>query len=89
MRPGSVLRHPVLSIVATREDLASARADNRMSAYVYGDVLVLAATAAVYDSAIRSGEALLVVLGTVNALRPRGSLGAGTAAGTRLRRPPS
>jgi hypothetical protein len=65
MRPGSVLRYPVLAMVAPREDLASARADNRMSAYVYGDVLVLAATAGVYDSAIRSGEALLVVLGTV------------------------
>jgi hypothetical protein len=52
-------------MVATREDLESARADNRMSAYVYGDVLVLAATAGVYDAAIRSGEALLVVLGTV------------------------
>jgi hypothetical protein len=65
MSPGSVLRHPVLAMVATREDLAAARADNRMSAYVYGDVLVLAATAGVYDSEIRSGEALLVVLGTV------------------------
>jgi hypothetical protein len=65
MRPGGVLRHPVLAMVAPREDLPSARADNRMSAYVYGDVLVLAATAGVYDSAIRSGEALLVVLGTM------------------------
>jgi hypothetical protein len=65
MRPDSVLRHPVLAMAATREDLTSGRADNRMSAYVYGDVLVLAATAGVYDAAIRSGEALLVVLGTV------------------------
>jgi hypothetical protein len=61
----SVLRHPVRAVVATREDLTSTRADNRMSAYVYGDVLVLAATAGVYDTAIRSGEALLVVLGTI------------------------
>ena len=65
MRPEGPLWHPLRALIATREDLESARADNRMSAYIYGDVLVLAATAGVYDSAIRSGEALLVVLGTV------------------------
>lgn len=65
MRVEGVRWHPLRALIATREDLASARADNRMSAYIYGDVLVLAATAGVYDSAIRSGEALLVVLGTV------------------------
>ena len=59
------LQFMVSAIVATREDLTPRRADNRMSAYVYGDILVLAATAGVYDSAIRSGEALWVVLGTV------------------------
>jgi hypothetical protein len=59
------LRYMVSVVGATREDLSSRRADNRMSAYVYGDILVLAATAGVYDSAIRSGEALFVVLGTV------------------------
>ena len=59
------LQYTVSAIIATREDLSSRRADNRMSAYVYGDILVLAATAGVYDSAIRSGEALWVVLGTV------------------------
>ena len=60
-----MLRYLVRAVIATREDLTSTRADNRMSAYVYGDILVLAATAGVYDTAIRSGEALLVVLGTV------------------------
>lgn len=65
MQPAGVLRHPLRALITTRGDLASARADNRMSAYVYGDVLVLAATAGVYGSAIRSGEALLVVVGTV------------------------
>jgi hypothetical protein len=59
------LRHVARAVIATREDLNSTRADNRMSAYVYGDILVLAATAGVYDTAIRSGDALLVVLGTV------------------------
>ncbi len=65
MWSAGVLRHPLRAVVATREDLTSVRADNRVSAYVYGDVLVLAAAAGVYDDAIRSGEALLVVLGTV------------------------
>jgi len=59
------LQYMVSAVIATRGDLSSRRADNRMSAYVYGDILVLAATAGVYDSAIRSGEALFVVLGTV------------------------
>jgi hypothetical protein len=60
-----LLRHPIHAVLATREDLEPLRADNRMSAYVYGDILVLAATAGVYDTAIRDGEALLVVLGTI------------------------
>ena len=61
----SPIRHPVQALVSRGEDLTQLRADSRMSAYVYGDVLVLAATAGVSASAIRSGEALLVVLGTV------------------------
>ncbi len=36
-----------------------------MSAYVYGDVLVLAACVGVTAPAIRSGQAVLVVLGTM------------------------
>lgn len=36
-----------------------------MSAYVYGEILVLAATAGVSQSDIRSGRSLLVVLGTI------------------------
>lgn len=65
MWSAGVLRHPIRAVFATREDLTSLRADNRVSAYVYGDVLVLAATAGVDDDAIRSGVALLVVVGTV------------------------
>ena len=60
-----VLRRPTHTLIVTWEDLTPLRADNRVSAYVYGDVLVLAATAGVYDDAIRSGEALLVAVGTV------------------------
>jgi hypothetical protein len=41
------------------------RAESRVSAYVYGDVLVLAATVGVSAAAIRSGEAVLIVLGTM------------------------
>lgn len=36
-----------------------------MSAYVYGDVLVMAATAGVSTDEIRTGRAVLIVLGTV------------------------
>lgn len=59
------IRHPVRALVGRREDLVQLRAESRMSAYVYGDVLVLAATAGVSVGAIRSGEAVLIVLGTV------------------------
>lgn len=65
MTPARAPRHPIWALATTREDLDPQRADNRMSAYVYGDILVLAATAGVYDTAVRSGEALLVVLGTI------------------------
>jgi hypothetical protein len=41
------------------------RAESRVSAYVYGDVLVLAATVGVSAGAIRSGAAVLVVVGTM------------------------
>lgn len=58
-------RHPVELILRRRSDLDSHRADSRVSEYVYGDVLVLAATAGVYRAAIASGQAVLVVLGTV------------------------
>jgi hypothetical protein len=41
------------------------RAESRISAYVYGDVLVLAACVGVAAPAIRSGQAVLIVLGTM------------------------
>ena len=55
----------VRSALATRADLPRRRAENRMSAVVYGDVLVLAATAGVSRAMGASGEAALIVLGTV------------------------
>jgi hypothetical protein len=63
--PASPIRRPARALVGQPEQLAGQRADSRISAYVYGDVLMLAATAGVSTSAIRSGEALLVVVGTV------------------------
>ncbi len=65
MTTSQPLRHPVQALVTRRDDLTAQRAESRMSAYVYGDVLVLAATAGVSAGAVRSGAALLVVLGTV------------------------
>lgn len=59
------MRHPVQALLIRRDDLDDRRAESRMSAYVYGDVLVLAATAGVSLGAVRSGAAVLVVLGTV------------------------
>jgi hypothetical protein len=59
------LRHPVLALTRRREGLTDQRADSRVSAFVYGDVLVLAATLGVSPAAIRSGDAILVIAGTV------------------------
>jgi hypothetical protein len=44
--------------------LPPARAARRMSAYVYGNVLVLAAVVAATSDAIEDGKAVLIVLGT-------------------------
>lgn len=65
MTATSPIRHPVRTLLDGHRELPGQRADSRISAYVYGDVLVLAATAGVPLSAIRSGQALLVVVGTV------------------------
>ncbi|UIJ33912.1 hypothetical protein [Allobranchiibius sp. GilTou73] len=60
-----VLQHPVHTYVQAAGEIEPARAESRMSAYIYGDILVLAATAGVSRGDIHSGKALLVVLGTV------------------------
>lgn len=60
-----VLQHPVRTYVHASGRIEPARAESRMSAYVYGEILVLAATAGVTWDEIRSGNALLVLLGTV------------------------
>ena len=65
MRLLDALRHPALTITRRRGGLSSKRADSRVSAFIYGDVLVLAATVGVSGEAIRSGDAVLVVLGAV------------------------
>ena len=52
-----------LGLTGHPDSLAPYRAESRLSAYVYGSVLVLAATAGVSDGAIGSGEAVLIVLG--------------------------
>ena len=55
-----------LQRIRERKDgpLSSARAARRMSAYVYGNVLVLAAVVGVGEEAIDSGRAVLIVLAT-------------------------
>ncbi len=46
------------------EPLGPERASNRISAYVYGNILVLAAVAGASSPSIESGTAVFVVLGT-------------------------
>ena len=55
-----------LDRVTTRKEgpLAPSRAARRMSAYVYGNVLVLAAVVAATNDAIEDGHAIWIVLGT-------------------------
>jgi hypothetical protein len=48
-----------------RSDVAEARAESRVSAYVYGNVLVLAAVVGASPAAVRSGAAVAIVVGTV------------------------
>lgn len=60
-----LLLHPVRTFTSADTQLPTTRAESRMSAFVYGDVLVLAATAGVSYSDISSGKALLIILGTV------------------------
>jgi hypothetical protein len=55
-----------LDLVTSRKEgpLPPGRAARRMSAYVYGNVLVLAAVVAATSDAIEDGHAVLIVLGT-------------------------
>jgi hypothetical protein len=54
---GTLTRH--------RDDVATARAESRVSAYVYGNVLVLAAVVGASPAAVASGTAVVLVVGTV------------------------
>ncbi len=55
----------VLPLTRRRLDVDPHRAESRVSAYVYGTVLVLAAVVGVYPEAVASGAGALVVVGTV------------------------
>jgi hypothetical protein len=54
---GTLTRH--------RDDVAAERAESRVSAYVYGNVLVLAAVVGASPAAVASGAAVTLVVGTV------------------------
>ena len=73
-------------------DVAAARAESRVSAYVYGNVLVLAAVAGASPAAVASGAAVAIVAGTVLSTyvahvlaHSIGSLFGGHALGTSVR----
>ena len=58
--------HRVLgTLTRHRDDVAVARAESRVSAYVYGNVLVLAAVVGASPAAVLSGSAVVLVVGTV------------------------
>jgi hypothetical protein len=52
-------------LLARRVDVAADRAESRVSAYVYGNVLVLAAVVGASPGAVESGTAVAIVAGTV------------------------
>ncbi|WP_091239654.1 hypothetical protein [Klenkia soli] len=55
----------VRPLTRRREDLDPHRAESRVSAYVYGTVLVLAAVVGCSPEAVDSGAAVTIVVGTV------------------------
>jgi hypothetical protein len=55
----------VRPLTRRRHDVDPHRAESRVSAYVYGTVLVLAAVVGVSPAAVDSGAGVLVVVGTV------------------------
>jgi hypothetical protein len=58
-RPGTLTRR--------RDDVAPARAESRVSAYVYGNVLVLAAVVGASRATVASGAGLAVVVARIAA----------------------
>ena len=64
MTPGAV-RTAFGTLARHRDDVESERAESRVSAYVYGNVLVLAAVVGASPAAVESGTGVVLVLGTV------------------------
>ena len=58
-------RTTLSTLTRHRDDVAAERAESRVSAYVYGNVLVLAAVVGVSPAAVSSGTAVVLVVGTV------------------------
>ncbi|NEK95275.1 hypothetical protein GCU67_14045 [Modestobacter muralis] len=59
------VRTTLTTLTQHRDDVAVDRAESRVAAYVYGNVLVLAAVVGASPSAVGSGTAVVLVVGTV------------------------
>lgn len=59
------VRTALTTLTQHRDDVAADRAESRVAAYVYGNVLVLAAVVGASPSAVESGTAVVLVIGTV------------------------
>lgn len=64
-RSPRTLRSPTGRLTRHRDDLDPHRAASRVAAYVYGNVLVLAAVVGASPTAVASGTAVVLVVGTV------------------------
>lgn len=64
-RSSAVRSRVVRPLTRRREDVDPHRAESRVAAYVYGNVLVLAAVVGTSPAAVDSGTAVLLVVGTV------------------------
>jgi hypothetical protein len=61
----TTVRHALGTLTRRRDDVEAHRAESRVSAYVYGNVLVLAAVVGASPAAVLSGTAVVLVIGTV------------------------
>jgi hypothetical protein len=59
------VRTVLTTLTHHRDDVAAGRAESRVAAFVYGNVLVLAAVVGASPSAVESGTAVTLVVGTV------------------------
>jgi hypothetical protein len=59
------VRAALSTLTRHRHDVAADEAESRVSAYVYGNVLVLAAVVGASPAAVGSGTAVVLVVGTV------------------------